>query len=144
MIYDYECQSCLRVHEEFHSAFERPTVLCECGGKCIKLIATGAMFCGVNGRNNMYDFVDYKTRPYPVKINGRRQWREHLKSLGMHDDVKNDPLTKSDIETIQQNAKKKKFDNHKEIKNRVTDIVRNIPSSKLKERAKQVIKRGGG
>ena len=142
MRYDYECQRCLKTHEEFHSAFEHPTILCDCGGKCVKLIATGAMFCGVNGRNDMYNFVDMNTTGRPVPISGRRQWREHLKAHGLNDDVKNDPLTKSDIESIQRQNNRNKESEHKKIHKQVENIVRNVPSSKLHERAKKVIRKG--
>ena len=132
----------MKVHEEIHGAFEKPQVLCSCGGKCVKLIAVGAMFCGVNGRADMYNFVDHNTTGKPVVINSKTQWRNHLKAHGLNDDVKNDPLTKSDVESMQRKEVSKKENNRREIKKRVIDIVRNVPRSKLRERAKQVIKKG--
>jgi putative FmdB family regulatory protein len=144
MRYDYECQSCLRLQEEWHTYQEKPLIKCnKCGGKCKKLISIGAMFCGVNGRADMYNFVDHNTTGKPVVINSKTQWRNHLKAHGLNDDCKNDPLTKSDVESIQRKELRKKENNHKEIKSKIIDIVRNVPRSRLQERAKSVIKKGG-
>lgn len=123
---------------------ERPVVFCDiCGGIGFKLLATGAMFCGVNGRADMYNFVDFNTTGKPVVINSKTQWRNHLKSHGLNDDIKNDKLTKSDIESIQRLEVNKKISNRSEIKNKVTDIVRNTHPSSLRDRGKKAIKRGG-
>jgi len=41
--YDYECQSCGKVFEKFHSMKSRPRVKCpDCGGRAKKLLGTGA------------------------------------------------------------------------------------------------------
>jgi DNA-directed RNA polymerase subunit RPC12/RpoP len=143
ILYEYLCDRCSKVHEEWHGMLEHPVVLCQCGHKCLKLISTGQMFCGVNGRADMYNFVDFNTTGKPVVINSKTQWRNHLKAHGLNDDVKNDPYTKSEIESMKRKETRKKEENRKKIKNTVIDIVRNVPSSKLRERAKKVIRKGG-
>lgn len=97
MIYEYQCNNCGIIHEESHGMINRPNVFCpSCECSCVKLISRGVEFAGVNGHNNMYNFVDHNTTGKPVVINGRRQWRSHLKSLGMTDDI-NQGVPKSDI-----------------------------------------------
>lgn len=143
MLYDYYCEICNRKKEEYHGMTERPVILCyKCGNRCIKLISTGQLFCGVNGRADMYDFVDINTTGQPVVINSKTQWRNHLKKHGLNDDIKNDPLTKSDIENIQRQEVRKKECNRRKIREKVIDVVKNTPRSKLIERAKKVMKKG--
>jgi hypothetical protein len=145
MIYDYECQRCLKTQEVFHSAMERPEVLCACGGKCLKLIATGAMFCGVNGRADMYNFVDFNTTGKPVVINSKTQWREHLKRTGLNDDVKNDPYTKSELEQKVRDRANKKIEHRREIKKAVTEVYKKRKTPEFKKRVKEALtNREGG
>jgi hypothetical protein len=89
----------------------------------------------------MYDFVDYNTTGTPIRITSRTQWKNHLKAHGLNDDVKNDPLTKSDVENMQRKEVRKKEENRRKIREKVIDVVRNTPTSKLRDRAKQVIKK---
>lgn len=141
MRYDYQCDSCLNLQEEWHLYQEKPNVIChKCSGKCIKLISCPSGFIGANTR--MYDFVDFNTTGSPVVINSKKQWNNHLKAHGLNDDVKNDPLTKSDVENMQRKEVRKKEDNRRKIRENVIDVVRNTPTSKLRERAKKVIKKG--
>ena len=145
MIYDYLClkKGCNHRQEEIHSYQDRPDVSCEvCGGKCIKLISTGTMFCGVNGRGNMYDFVDHNTTGQPVKISSKTQWRNHLKAHGLNDDVKNDPYTKSELESKVRQKQTDKDNNKKKIKSAVIEAYRNRRSSAAKQRVKEVLKKG--
>lgn len=102
MIYEFLCERCDVIFEEFLSYENRNRVtLCPyCNQVSQRIISTGQMFCGVNGKNNMYDFVDYKTKPYPVKINGRRHWKQHLKECGLHDDVDNRPHTVEELKSM--------------------------------------------
>lgn len=66
----------------------RPKVLCpSCNSACSKLISGDVQFAGVSGRNDMYNFTDTNTTGKPIAINGRRQWREHLKARGLTDDI---------------------------------------------------------
>lgn len=90
--YDYLCSKCEHEQEEFHMMSERPLVHCDkCRGACIKLISAGeGGFIGMKGGHDTYDFVDYNTTGKPVKINNKRQWKEHLKLHGLNDDVPND------------------------------------------------------
>lgn len=143
ILFDYECERCLKVHEEFHGMTERPRVLCKCGGICVKLIATGQMFCGVNGRADMYNFTDFNTTGKPVVINSKTQWRDHLKKHGLNDDVKNDPYTKSELEAKVQ---KKNFDKEirrKEIKRSVVEVYKQRKTPQFKKRVQEVLQKGG-
>lgn len=144
MRYDYECQSCLKLQEEWHSYQDKPVVVCyKCGGRCIKLISVGAMFCGVNGRANMYNFVDHNTTGKPVVINGRTQWKEHLKKHGLHDDIQNSPYTKSQLESKLQQKNRDKESNRKEIRKSVIDTYSKIKNMRnnpvIRKRVKESI-----
>lgn len=139
MIYDYQCNLCGETHEEFHGAFEKPKILCSCGGKCVRLISTGAMFCGVNGRGNMYDFVDYNTTGQPVRISSKTQWKSHLKQHGLNDDIKNDPYTKSELESKVRQKQSDKDSNRKKIKESVVQAYQHRRSPQAKQRVKQAL-----
>lgn len=143
MIYDYQCDSCGRIQEYFHGMLEKPTIICAvCKKKMFKLIGTGAMFCGVNGRGSMYNFVDFNTTGQPVVINSKTQWRNHLKAHGLNDDVKNDPYTKSELEAKTQKRTHDKEKNRKEIKKSVTEIYKQRKTSQFKQRVKEVTRKG--
>lgn len=143
MIYEYECDVCNVKREVFHMASERPIIKCKiCKGRCFKLISTGAMFCGVNGRADMYDFVDFNTTGKPVVINSKTQWRNHLKKVGLNDDVKNDPYTKSEIEAKLQKRSHDKEKARKEIKKSVVEVYKQRKSPQFKQRVKEVLKKG--
>ena len=38
--------------------------------------------------DRLYNFVDFHTTGKPVVIHSKRQWKRHLKKLGMTDDIK--------------------------------------------------------
>jgi predicted nucleic acid-binding Zn ribbon protein len=138
--YDYLCERCDEIHEEIHGMTERPQIICEiCGCTCIKLISEDVRFCGVNGKNNLYDFVDYKTTGQPVKISSKRQWKEHLRKLNMNDDVKNDPYTKSDVEAIQRREMRKKEAKRREIKKDVIEVIKKKDSPEFNNRIKKAL-----
>lgn len=144
MRYDYECQSCLKLQEEWHSYEDKPKVIChKCGGRCVKLISTGAMFCGVNGRADMYNFVDFNTTGQPVVINSKTQWRNHLKQHGLNDDVKNDPYTKSELEAKVRKRSSDKETRRKEIKKSVVEVYKQRKTPQFKQRVKQVLRKEG-
>lgn len=144
MIYDYECNKCLIIHEEYHGMLEKPVIYCnKCGGQCSKLICGNPSFCGVDGTAGMYSFVDYNTTGKPVVINSKTQWKNHIKKYGLIDDIKNDPLTKSDIENIQRKELRKKEDNRKEIKKKVIEVYKTKNSPQFKQRVQKVLREGG-
>lgn len=91
----------------------------------------------------MYDFVDYNTTGQPVKINGRRQWKNHLKSLGMHDDVQNSPRTKSQLEQRERDITNKKLIKKREIKESLIQVYKQRKTESFKQRVRQqLIKKG--
>lgn len=141
MIYEYWCDLCNRKQEEIHMASERPIINChKCNSKCIKLISTGQMFCGVNGRADMYNFVDFNTTGKPVVINSKTQWKNHLKNLGLHDEVQNDPYSKSQVESKARQRGEDKISQRKKIKESVVEVYktkRNTPE--FKKRVKESI-----
>jgi predicted nucleic acid-binding Zn ribbon protein len=144
MRYDYFCNNCGNTQEEIHGMLQKPVVHCnKCRGLAVKLICGEPQFCGVDGTASMYNFTDFNTTGKPVVINSKTQWKDHLKRNGLNDDVKNDPLTKADIQSMEQSSKRKKEEQRKVIKSSVVDVVRNTPQSKLRERAKKVIRNGG-
>jgi hypothetical protein len=122
---------------------EKPKVFCDCGGRCAKLISTGAMFCGVNGRADMYNFVDFNTTGKPVVINSKTQWEKHLKKTGLHDDVKNDPYTKSEIESKLQVSSHKKQQERKAIKKTVIEAYKQRNTPVFKKRVKEQLQKKG-
>lgn len=122
---------------------EKPNIVCKCGYVCVKLIGTGAMFCGVNGRADMYNFVDLNTTGKPVVINSKTQWRNHLKLHGLNDDVKNDPYTKSEIESKIQQKNRDKEGSKKKIRQAVVEAYKQRKSPQAKQRIKQVLRKGG-
>lgn len=141
--YDYECSNCCKVHEEYHGMLERPNVICyKCGGKCIKLICGEPQFCGVDGTAQMYNFVDYNTTGKPVVINSKTQWNNHLKQHGLNDDVKNDPYTKSELDSIVQKKNNDKLVKRKEIKKSLVEVYKQKNSLQFKQRVKEVLKKG--
>lgn len=96
---------------------ERPIVKCgTCGSRMFKLISTGTQVMGMAGGRGLYDFVDINTTGQPVRIHNKRQWKEHLKKHGLNDDVKNSPMTKSDLEGMDRKEQHKKDYRRKEIK----------------------------
>lgn len=101
------------------------------------------MFCGVNGRADMYNFVDFNTTGRPVPINSKTQWRNHLKAHGLNDDVKNDPYTKSELEAKVQKRNADKINDRKKIRNSVVEAYKNRKSSAAKQRVKEVLQKGG-
>ena len=120
---------------------ERPAIYCNnCGHKCVKLISTGQMFCGVNGRADMYNFVDFNTTGQPVVINSKTQWREHLRKHGLNDDVKNDPYTKSELEAKISKKNNDKIEQRRKIKESVVKVYKEKRNSpEFKQRVKQAI-----
>jgi putative FmdB family regulatory protein len=88
MIYDYMCNSCGHTQEEIHGMLEKPIINClMCGFSCSKLISTGTQIAGVDGTATMYNFVDRDTTGKPIAFHSKRQWRQHLKSRGLTDDI---------------------------------------------------------
>lgn len=143
MRYDYLCSVCSNEQEESHGMLERPIIQCnECGHKCIKLICGEPHFCGVDGTAQMYNFVDYNTTGKPVVINSKTQWKNHLKKHGLNDDIKNDPYTKSELESIVQKKNSDKLIRRKEIKKSLVEVYKQKNTSQFKERVKKVIKKG--
>lgn len=39
-------------------------------------------------KDGLWDFIDVDTTGKPIRFTSKRQWKQHLKSRGMHDDVK--------------------------------------------------------
>jgi len=58
--YEYECQSCGKVFEKFHSMSSHPRVKCpDCGGRAKKLIGTGA---GIIFKGSGFYETDYRRK----------------------------------------------------------------------------------
>lgn len=58
--YTYECKECAETQDLFHGISARPRVKCEiCGGKCRRLIGTGA---GIIFKGSGFYETDYKTK----------------------------------------------------------------------------------
>ena len=144
MIFDYQCIDCDKIHEEFHGSFERPKVLCVCGGKCVKLISVPSGFIGMQGGRATYDFVDVNTTGQPVRIHNKRQWKDHLKRNGLNDDVKNDPYTKSELEQRIRDRNNSKIENKRKIKQNVTEVYKKRKTVEFKQRVKEAITQKGG
>lgn len=86
--YDYSCSNCGNEREEIHSMVEKPIIKCEiCNHIMDKMICGDVYFGGVDGTASMYNFVDHNTTGKPVVINSKTQWRNHLKSRGLTDDI---------------------------------------------------------
>ena len=123
---------------------EKPIIHCNyCGETCIKLISGNPEFIGVDGTAQLYNFVDYNTTGKPVPISSRKQWKNHLKKLGLHDEIKNDPYTKSELDRIVQKKNNDKLVKRKEIKKSLVEVYKQRNSSQFKERVQKVIKKGG-
>lgn len=139
MIYDYLCEECEKKHEEIHGMLDKPKIKCRCGGKCIKLIGTGQQIMGMAAGRGLYDFVDTNTTGKPVRIHSKRQWNDHLKRLGMNDDVKNDPFTKSDMEAMQRREDHKKDARRHNIKKELREVISTVPREKRIARGRKVL-----
>lgn len=123
--YGYLCEECGKEKDEFHGMLQKPIVKCDvCGGFCIKLVGTGSEISGMDAGRCTYDFVDFNTTGKPVVINNKKQWKEHLRRHGLHDDVKNTPYTKSEITYMEQKEKNKNLESKRKIKEAVTEAVR--------------------
>jgi len=62
--YDYECNECKNVQEEFHAMTQTPKFACKkCGGKTTKIISEGA---GIAFHGTGFYTTDYK---YPAEGN---------------------------------------------------------------------------
>lgn len=142
MIYDYCCNICNHVHEEFHGMLEKPVIFCKCGGNCSKLIGRGQNIMGMAGGRGLYDFVDINTTGQPIRINSKRQWKDHLKRHGLNDDVQNSPYTKAQLESRLQEKNIDKQRNKKEIKKLVVEAYKQRKSPHAKQRVKEVLKKG--
>lgn len=141
MTYSYECSKCGNTQDEWHGMKERPLVHCDiCRGACVKLIGTGeGGFIGMNMGRATYDFVDFNTTGKPVKINSKRQWQQHLKQHGLHDDVPNDYKTMSkQIKPGMLNVDKAKM--KRETKEAIVSAVKDKKfKSEIKKKVKKQI-----
>lgn len=58
--YSYQCKKCNHIQDVFHSMSATPSVKCEiCGGKCGKLLGTGA---GIIFKGSGFYETDYKKK----------------------------------------------------------------------------------
>jgi putative FmdB family regulatory protein len=138
MTYDYSCSKCGHIQEEWHGMKERPFVHCnKCRGACVKLIGTGeGGIMGMSGGRATYDFVDFNTTGKPVHIKSKRQWQQHLKSHGLHDDVPNTPIKRDQLKEGMVNVDKAKM--KRETREA---IVKAVKDKKFKSEIKQKIKK---
>lgn len=136
MTFSYQCSKCSYIQDEWHGMKERPLVHCnKCRGACIKLIGTGENISGMCGGRATYDFIDYNTTGKPVAIKSKRQWQNHLKKHGLHDDVPNTPLKMSDLKEGVAIDKKKQKEETRQA------IVAAVKDKKFKSEIKQTIKK---
>lgn len=83
-LYEYICPRCGDTWERFNRIEDRLNEKCS---KCRRQAALRMSRFMVT-KDKLFEFVDYNTTGKPVVINSKGQWKKHLKSLGMHDDVK--------------------------------------------------------
>src|SRR5258708_34517216 len=104
MIYEFEC---LKGHnfEEFLDYKQRNTnVFCPiCKSMGQRLISLP-----MTHKDKAFSFVDYNTTGKPVEIRSKGQWKKHLKSHGLHDDVSNSPIKFNDLKPEQSAFDKQK------------------------------------
>lgn len=61
--YSYQCKKCNHIQDVFHAMSAAPAVKCsECGGKCTKLLGTGA---GIIFKGSGFYETDYKKKGKP-------------------------------------------------------------------------------
>lgn len=123
MRYDYSCSICEHIQEEVHGYQEKPRIKCEnCGYKCIKLISGDVRFNGVDGTGSMYDFVDTNTTGKPIRFQSKKAWKNHLKSRGLTDDIKQGNYTEKDL--MKTTPGKSKEQKRKEYKESVVKVLK--------------------
>lgn len=121
--YDYQCSNkrCGKIREEIHGMLERPCVVCmRCGCECFKLISVSPdqIFAP---SIPLYDFVDHKTTPNPVRIKSKTQWHEHLKRIGQIE-APNTPPTINELAAVDRT---KKMVAKRELREAVVKVVKN-------------------
>ena len=96
--YDFECRDCGTIFERFKGMFEETPVYCRCGSRADQLITTAYH----TSKDKLWEFTDIHITGKPVRINGKQQWKNHLKQHNKHDDV-----NLRSIEIINKNCKEK-------------------------------------
>lgn len=75
--YDYKCESCESIHEEFHAMSKAPRIVCAaCGGKCRMIYAVGQVpiFKGAGFHCNDYPKpADASSADYVLEEDGQIQ-----------------------------------------------------------------------
>lgn len=138
--YQYECSNvrCNHKFEEVQSMLDAKFTKCPiCKRQTLyRLIGRGDNV--IIPTTGLYDFVDEKTTRGKVRINSKRQWKEHLKRVGQIE-APNTLPTRSQIESEQRT---KRMVAKRELKE---TIVKAVKDKRYINETKQKIlsKRGG-
>jgi hypothetical protein len=99
-------------------------LLCRaCFDKLPSRINSGELGKFFTSKDKMWEFTDENTTGRPVEIRSKGQWKRHIKSLGLNDDVKQ---SRSGSEIRESFTEKSKFQptGKKEIAKTVHEIMR--------------------
>lgn len=112
MIYDYQCDRCDDIFEVHHPMNERPIVHCEiCGALASKLISLPHTH-----KDLLYNFIDVDTTGKPIQFNTKGQWKKHLKSRGLTDDIPQSAPRMEDLKPMRsEKTKEQKRKEYKEV-----------------------------
>ena len=69
-------------------------------------------------KDKLWEFVDVHTTGRPIQFTSKRQWKAHIKSLGLHDDIKQS-RTESEISNSFDRGRQFKKTPREEIKREI-------------------------
>lgn len=114
-LYDYECSNkkCKHKFDQFVriSEFGKLVVCSKCGGRADKLLSLPNTH-----RDLAYNFVDVNTTGKPIQFSSKGQWKRHLKSLGLTDDIPQKAPNPGELKQLRsEKTKEERIADHKKV-----------------------------
>lgn len=112
-LYTFVCRICQHEFDEFIRLSEfRKTFPCpNCGEVADKIISLPNTH-----KDLAYNFVDTNTTGKPVQITSKGQWKRHLKSLGLTDDIPQSAPKMNELKQLKsEKPKSERVAEHKKV-----------------------------
>ena len=112
-IYDYSCPKCEKEFEEYRSFSDsdKKTKCPRCGQRADRLISLPN-----TSKDLAYNFVDTNTTKNPIQFNSKGQWKKHLKTLGLTDDIPQTPPKHGSLKQLKSEpSKAERIEGHKKV-----------------------------
>lgn len=111
-VYDYQCSDCEEIQEVVHSMNDTPRIYCQnCDAICYKLLSLPHTH-----KDRLYSFVDVDTTGKPIQFNSKGQWKSHLKSKGLTDDIPQSAPKMNELKPLRnQKSKEQKRKEYQDV-----------------------------